>query len=55
MRETTGKQLERLSLPGIILLLHAIVVFAVWLLLFVSKWFPYAVLAEVRDWLYRYL
>ncbi len=55
MRESKAMQTKRLLVPVMVLLLHAIGVFTVWLLLFISKWFPYGVLAEVRDWLYRYL
>ncbi|MBN2037742.1 MAG: hypothetical protein JW768_13455 [Chitinispirillaceae bacterium] len=37
-----------------ILLAHSVIIFILGLMLFVSKWFPYGPLKEIREWLYRF-
>jgi uncharacterized protein YggT (Ycf19 family) len=37
-----------------IVLIHAVIVYLFYFALFISKWFPYGYLHEIREWLYRF-
>jgi hypothetical protein len=54
MNTTVPENRRAITTPLAVVVAHAAAVFAVWLLLFVAKWFPRGVPAEVRDWLSRY-